>query len=305
MQISPIKLISLCCWGLLSVTAIVSIFVPKTKSKEESFFGIKLIFYAKSFFMTMGIYANILDSGYPVSVYPIAMNYYIYFISFIILIMLIVLSCCLMFFSIFKKEDYTSGMFGEISRFHTIPLLCVAAIFIIGEASDSEDFDLSGDAPYICNFIFSIIGICTLIMVHYKTNISSKVAHYIIKQMTYGWLFVMLVYNLFFCIYIYGQKKIFDNHKELDYPDFFKNCSLAFCIVMGIFNLLIAFLLKNAIICIANCFIYLGMTIWFFNLPEIFRKNGDAEGAIDIVMMVLSLSVPSFLVYKYKSQVLI
>lgn len=301
MQLSPIKLISLFCWGLLSVTAIVSIFVPKAKSIEEPI----ITYYAKTFFMTMGIYINIFNSYIIVPDYPIAMNYYIYFISFIILIILIVLSCCLMFFSIFKKEDYTSGMFGEISRFHTIPLLCVAAIFIIGETLDYEGFDSSSDAPYICNFIFSIIGICTLIMVHYKTNISSKVAHYIIKQMTYGWLFVMLVYNLFFCIYVYGKKKIKDNLKELDYPDFSKNCSLAFCIVMGIFNLLIAFLLKNAIICIANCFIYLGMTIWFFNLPEILRKNGDAEGAIDIVMMVLSLSVPSFLIYKYKSQVLI
>lgn len=302
MQISPFNACSLFSWVLLSVTALVSFGVPKVHSLQLPR-PINLDFYVKQFWITFGFYLNILDNKNFSGLvnFPILMNYYIYFISFVVLAILIVLSCSIMFYYTIRKGNEINGMFGTYSRFHMVPLLCASAIYIIGECQESEEYESNIEASLIFNLIFSIIGICTLIAIHLKTDLSSnRINNCIIKQMTYGWLFVIFVYNLFFGIYKYGNKKI----ESVDRSDFSKNCSLAFCIVMGLFNLAIAFLLKNAVICIANCFLYLGMTIWFFNLPEIAKDNGDAEGIIDIIMMILSLAVPSFLIFKYKAQVL-
>ena len=173
--------------------------------------------------------------------------------------------------------------------------------------SDYKTSQEEEEARHITSLTFSVIGICTLILIHKKTDLSSsKLAHYIIKQCTYGWLFVMMVYNLCFTIHSYGKAKNDANFFNPDkyIKDYSKKCSLAFSIVIGIFNLGIAFFLKNAIICVANFCVYLGWTIWLFKIPDNAKHNGDAEGAIDIVMIVLSCFLLSFMIYKYKSEIL-
>ena len=311
MKFTPFMIISLASWALLVVTAVASLFVPKEYSSYFEYIR------AKSFWITFGFKIKVFSEFL---FYPILMDYTIFYICFIILIGLIVLSCCLMIFGMIKSE-YSSGMFGSISKFHFIPLLCTSALFIIGESLD-PDFNPSkdskddiknrekdNDARHLCSLIFTLIGLCTLIFIHFKTDVSnSKIFHYIIKQITYGWLIVMLVYNLFFSIYSYGSRKNSENflYSKSKYIENFSNkCSLGFSIVMGIVNLGISFLLKNAIICIGNFVIYLGMTIFFFNLDDWLKKYDDAEGGIDITMMALSLILLGFLIYKYKSQILI
>ena len=302
-------IISLASWALLVATAVASLFVPKEYSSYFEYIR------AKSFWITFGFKIKVFSEFL---FYPILMDYTIFYICFIILIGLIVLSCCLMIFGMIKSE-YSSGMFGSISKFHFIPLLCTSALFIIGESLDPdfnpskdpkydiENYKKDNDARHLCSLIFTLIGLCTLIFIHFKTDVSnSKIFHYIIKQITYGWLIVMLVYNLFFGIHSYGSRKNFENLFNSKYIENFSNkCSLGFSIVMGIVNLGISFLLKNAIICIGNFVIYLGMTIFFFNLDDGHKKYDDAEGGIDITMMALSLILLGFLIYKYKSQILI
>lgn len=299
-------IISLASWALLVATAVASLFVPKEYTLFED------VFRAKSFWITFGFKLKIFSNFV---FYPILMDYTFFYICFIILIALIVLSCCLMIFGMIKSE-YSSGMFGSISKFHFIPLLCASALFIIGESLDPDynpsdnsvkNRERDNDARHLCNLIFTLIGLCTLIFIHLKTDLSnSKIFHYIIKQITYGWLITMLVYNLFFGIHSYGWRKNLDNLSNSNYIEkFSEKCSLGFSIVMGIVNLGISFLLKNAIICIGNFVIYLGMTIFFFNLNDSLKEYGDAEGGIDITMMVLSVLLLVFLIYKYKSQILI
>ena len=210
MKFTPFMIISLASWALLVVTAVASLFVPK----EYSLFLDTI--RAKTFWITFGFKIKVFSQFL---FYPILMDYTIFYICFIILIGLIVLSCCLMIFGMIKSE-YSSGMFGSISKFHFIPLLCTSALFIIGESLDPdfnpskdpkydiENYKKDNDARHLCNLIFTLIGLCTLIFIHLKTDLSnSKIFHYIIKQITYGWLIVMLVYNLFFGIYSYGSRK--------------------------------------------------------------------------------------------------
>ena len=208
------RIISLASWALLVATAVASLFVPKEYSSYFEYIR------AKSFWITFGFKIKVFSEFL---FYPILMDYTIFYICFIILIGLIVLSCCLMIFGMIKSE-YSSGMFGSISKFHFIPLLCTSALFIIGESLD-PDFNPSkdskddiknrekdNDARHLCSLIFTLIGLCTLIFIHFKTDVSnSKIFHYIIKQITYGWLIVMLVYNLFFGIHSYGSRKNSEN----------------------------------------------------------------------------------------------
>jgi hypothetical protein len=73
-------------------------------------------------------------------------------------------------------------------------------------------------------------------------------------------------------------------------PYFLKDCGIAFSLVIGIINLGIGIFLKNIGIPIMNLIIYLGLTIYFFNIKEVNGYTGVsfAEGAIDITIIVLS-----------------
>lgn len=293
------KIVSILCWLLLIATSLASFGVPEVKKGYISLF---IEYRYKSFWLTLSYTDNVADMLYLI---PVMINYYIYFGLFILLAVLFVLSCSIIAYNIFKNNPDIDGMFDKISQFHCIPLLCVSAIYIIGEIKYEDE----NDASLIFNLIFTIIAICSLIFIHIKTEISPRVPNLIIKQATYGCLMALLVYNCFFGIYLFGQKKITDSddYTPEKLSDFSKNCSIAFSILIGIVSLVISFLIKNCMIPIINFLIYLGMTIQFFNISEKIRKeglNGVAEGVIEIIMMVLTLAFLSFLFIKYKKQLL-
>ena len=203
---------------------------------------------------------------------------------------------------ILRGEEEINGMFGEMSKFHFIPILCVSALFIMGETIEFPFPESS--AIYYCNVIFTLIALGTLIFIHMKTDLnSSKTLFYIIKQVTYGWLLALLVYNFFFGLYFLGDKIIKDN--QIENVNYTANCSIAYTVIIGIVNLVISFILKNAIIPIANLFIYIGMTVCFFQIKEGDRINGAVEGVIDIVQMVLSLALLIILFFKFRQYIII
>ena len=62
--------------------------------------------------------------------------YYILFYIIIILTLILATAGFLVYiYSIFisKNDNVVNGMLGNISKFHFIPLLCISALFIIGE----------------------------------------------------------------------------------------------------------------------------------------------------------------------------
>ena len=75
---------------------------------------------------------------------------------------------------------------------------------------------------------------------------------------------------------------------------------------MGLVILGIAFFFKDACLAVMNFLIYLGLVIYFFNISKYERDemNGAAEGVIDIIILVLSLAAISFMIYKYKNEIL-
>ena len=64
-------------------------------------------------------------------IYIISLNNVILYILFAILLLYALISCVTLFIN--RKDDSViNGMFGPISRFNFIPLLCASALYIIG-----------------------------------------------------------------------------------------------------------------------------------------------------------------------------
>ena len=133
------------------------------------------------------------------------------------------------------------------------------------------------DAVFWLNLAFTFIGMLSLLFIQLNTDLSpSRALQLVIKQGTYGILMALLVYNFYFSIYFYGNQKDFIEDKE----KFASDCSLAFSILIGVCNLALTIVLKNIGTGLTNLFLYIGMIIWFFKMPEATRKeyNGIAEG---------------------------
>ena len=282
-------LISLISFLFMIVTGVVACFQPHDMEKVIIFWTI------------MSEKRKYLDS-----IFPVTMDSAILFISFIILLLLALTAG--VFIIIYRNDNNVkSGLFGSISRFHFIPILCSSCLFIIGESFTSKNDD--NDAAYIFSFIFSIIGLCCVIFIYFKTDIPSlSHVRLVIKKGLYPCLMALFVYNICFTFGYYGYiKKLKDILNEYDsLDDWLKGCSVAFCIIIGLINLVLSFVLKDICIAGMNFLIYLGLIIYFFNINKDVRKemNGEAEGAIEIIIAILTITLIAFLIFKYKNTTL-
>ena len=214
-----------------------------------------------------------------------------------------------MFYNTFFNKEAIKGMFERFSKFHFIPLLCTSALFIIGETLKLEikqgiERLKSLVAIFGLNLIFTFIGIVSLFFIQLNTDLSpSRALQLVIKQATYGILMALLVYNLYFSIYFYGmmQNSIVNKQK------YASDCGLAFSILIGICNLALTFFLKNRGTGITNLFLYIGMIIWFFKIPEKEKKefNGLAEGIIDCAIVVINLGILGYLIIMKRKEIII
>lgn len=99
------------------------------------------------------------------------MNYFLY-ILFSILLLLEIISL-VMLIKFRNEESIEEGMFDKYSRFHFIPLLCGASLYIIGESFSSEGLVKDPNSPFVFSIIISVIGLASLIFIYFKTNIES------------------------------------------------------------------------------------------------------------------------------------
>ena len=281
-------LISLISFLFMVVTGVVSLFQPH--DIENSIF-----------FWTIMSEKN----KYWNSILPVTMDSAILFISFSILLLLAVAAG--IFIIIYKNDNNVqSGLFGYITRYHFIPILCASCLFIIGESFTDKNVD--NNVAYIFSFIFSVTGLCVIIFIYFKTEISSLFyVRLVIKKGLYPCLMALFVYNICFTFGFYRIVKKLKDISEWDtLEDWIKGCSIAFCIIIGLINLVLSFVLKDICIAGMNFLIYLGLIIYFFKTDKDLRKemNGETEGVIEIIMAILTITLIAFLIYKYKNTTL-
>ena len=276
------KVVSLISWLLLVVTSLVS-FVKPEFSDTDSSYG-EIFSFSQIFWLSVSIKIDGKTSYGPVVVF-----HGFFCFCFYSLIAFNCLSCGIMFYNAFFNIEAIKGMFERFSKFHFIPLLCTSALFIIGET---------------LKMVFTFIGMLSLLFIQLNTDLSpSRALQLVIKQGNYGILMALLVYNFYFSIYFYGNQKDFIEDKE----KFASDCSLAFSILIGVCNLALTFVLKNIGTGLTNLFLYIGMIIWFFKIPETTRKefNGLAEGIIDCVIVAINLGILVFLFIRNRKEIVI
>ena len=187
------------------------------------------------------------------------------------------------------------GMLGSISRFHFIPLVCASALFLIGITDHNLDEEKS---IITTSLIFSIIGLFSLVLIAFKSNLESGpwYANFIIKKGVYGSYIALFTYNTCYSILLLGIMN------EKDPISFKKGCGIGLSLAVGIVNLIISFLLKDMILAFQNFLIYLGATIYYFGMHKLIREhyNENADGIIDIIMIVFSLAAVGFIGFQNK-----
>lgn len=190
-------------------------------------------------------------------------------------------------------------MLGDISKFHFIPLACASALFLIGITMKNYDDEKSVKGIIITALIFSLLGLFSLIFIFFKADLSSSIyGNWLIKKTTFGSLIAIFTYSFGYTV---TQIGLF-NTELSEIKSFKKGAGIGLSIAMGLFNLIIAFVLKEVMISFINILIYIGMTIYYFSLSAQWRKvNGQIEGIFDIIIIVLSALVIALIAIKYKS----
>ena len=244
---------------------------------------------------------------------------YIFFISLVGFVFYLI-------FTIYKKnQNIIEGMLGNWSKYHFIPLLFIASLYIISQSC--RDYDYNGfenglkklKTLLIFNLIFTIIGFISLIVIYILTKLNSE--WYIvmaIKKGVYSTFIILLWYNFFVTIIHLKKINIYlkaykDTSKADEYgnnlKNFFKNAGISFTIIFGLGSLIFSVVFKDLMAAFTNFLLYLGMVISFFNKNKSQRAerkesfNGWADGVLDIIYMALSFACIVFLIFWCKHKI--
>ena len=218
-----------------------------------------------------------------------------------------------------KKDDAVyNGMMGQWSKFHFFPLLCISAMFIAGEHADNpvpKDNEDHDKGMLVSCFIFDIIGLASLIFIYIMTDLNTD--WYILltlKKGTYSCFITLLWYYFCYAIYYlrvlneveYNRKH--NPNKDFKIDDWKKGCGIAFSIIFGIGSLAFAFVFKDLVVSGMNMLIYIGLTAYYFEIHKDDRKdkpaNRNGDGAVDIILMALSLCLIVFLILTKREECL-
>ena len=294
-------ILSVLSWLLLLVTGWISL-----KWLDEHYIIWTILRFVKSH-----------GDGDHVPYEPLQMQSALIYIVFI-LTMIIVLAGFIIYMikSTCKKEDAVfNGMMGQWSKFHFFPLLCISAMFIVGEnidnrvPSDNEHHDRD---MKVSAFIFDILGLCSLIFIYIMTDLNAE--WYVLltlKKGTYSCFITLLWY--YFCYAIFYLRQLDeDEHpnstKNYKIDDWRKGCGIAFSIIFGIGSLAFAYIFKDLVVSGMNLLIYLGLTIYYFQVHKDIRNseyaNKYGDGIVDIIMMAGSLAVIVVLLITKKEECL-
>jgi hypothetical protein len=281
-------ILSLISWLLLIITGIIGLVdlfnnaniwvIPKWETVKDSITFINVIVYY-FFYRPMQILDSCLVTIFILTLIFTVLGFFIY----------VYLCTC------GQNSGVMEGMLGPISRFHFIPLACASALYLIGITDHNIDETKS---LIIASLVFSIIGLLTLVLIAFKSNLESGpwYANLIIKKGVYGSYIALFTYNTCYSILLLGIMN------EKDPISFKKGCGIGLSLAVGIVNLIISFLLKDMILAFQNFLIYLGATIYYFGMHKLIREhyNENADGIIDIIMIVLSLAAVGFIGFQNK-----
>ena len=95
-----------------------------------------------------------------------------------------------------KDSAFFNEMFGTFGKFHFIPILCGAILFLIAETL-KHGKDRNDRGRNIAGMIIVIIGLCSMIFIYIKTNLPGDWMTATIKKGAYSFLIALEWY--YFC----------------------------------------------------------------------------------------------------------
>ena len=239
------------------------------------------------------------DNG--MGTYPIQMQeVFVYIVFILLLIMFLVAFVIFMMKSTCKKDSgFFNEMFGTFGKFHFIPILCGAILFLIAESMQSGKPRKDRDRN-IAGMIVVIIGLCSMKLIDIKTNLAGDWMTATIKKGAYSFLIALEWYYFWYDIV---NLRIND---ESDHRNTIKTCGILFSIIIGVGAFIFAFFFKDVVIAFVHFLFYLGMLIFFFMIDANFRDNYNkyTDGIIDIIMAILFLAEAIILIVKFKTECL-
>lgn len=223
---------------------------------------------------------------------PIQMYYIMNYIVFNFVFAIILIGCVVFFISTSIKKDpaIMNGMLGQITQFHFFPLLCGFALSVLGELGMDEESYEDFYKPDKAGLAFSLAGLISMIFIYIFTDLKSRNwwANFFLKG-SFSCLIVLFWYD--FCYDIYMVRLA--DKKLTEEVNWAKGCAIFFSILFGLSCVIFSFVFKDIMISFLNILIYIGMSIYYFNISEPirstkdFNKNGD--GVVDIIICVFSI----------------
>lgn len=230
------------------------------------------------------------------------------FIQTFLLILILMQYITFLIQAIFKKnQNIHNSLFGQYSKYHFIPLLFISAIIIaVNELNGS--FNNYNKRILIFDMIFTILGLISLVFIYINIQLNDE--WYIVMAIKKGFFssFIILLWYNFWNLIVY-LKTIDDYNSGSDdsLQDFLKGTGISFPFIIGIGGFIFAFIFRDIIAAFTLFLIYLGCVIGFFgkNAPDKEIKeliNKNADGIIDIILMIISLAFIIFLAMRFKNE---
>jgi len=224
---------------------------------------------------------------------PFQMHYIMNYIVFNFAFAIIFISCIIFLITLLFKNDegVINGMFGKFSKFHFFPLLCCFGLDVLGELGMDEGDLEAFHAPDKAGLAISLVGLISMIFVYIFTDLKSKKwwVNFFLKNGAFSCLIVLFFYD--FCYDVYYCRAATRNV----YFDFewIKGCGIFFSIFFGLCCLIFSFAFKDIMISFMNILIYIGMTIYYFQMDEDRRSrkqyNRNGDGIVDVIILSFSI----------------
>ena len=278
-------IISIASWLLFLSLSWMSFWIPKVE-----------VGFCKTYVFWLNF---IYRTNTPIVLSPIYINYVLFYMIVALTIGLSTIAFFIYIYYLFFAKDVNvkNGMLGEITRYHCVPLIGMSILYIIG-VSLGKNLDFQ-QIHLFSNLIFSVISLGSILFITFNTKMESPAYALTINKGAYSCLIGLLVYNFFYSFWFYGSYLIKDS-KNWDY-----GCNIAFALLIGIANNGLALLLKDIVLAFVNILIYIGMIVNFFKLTkydiEVDYNGNYFGGIIEIIILLGSIALISFLLFKYKS----
>ena len=215
------------------------------------------------------------------------------------------------------KGDNTivDPLFEDISKYHCFPLFLITLMTLnmhsIKDAIELKDME----GQIITNLVFTILALACLGFIYFKTVfIHDWFIVFTVKKGIFSFFIVFLWFSFFYHMVLIGTIKKQENteteEKTKALYGFLKGSGIAGALLIPFGSLSFAFIFKDLIAAVTNLLLYIGMVSSCFGIngknKNMFEGNwdGNADGIIEIIMMVINVALIGLLITKCKNSLL-